>query len=86
VRELSNVIERASILACGREITSEELPAEVREGDSLPMALKLAVEHFEARHIAWVLQLAAGNKNRAAELLGVDPATLYRKLAKYNPG
>ena len=37
----------------------------------------------ERAYIMWVLQAEGGNKTRAAEALGIDPSTLYRKLARY---
>jgi DNA-binding NtrC family response regulator len=49
----------------------------------LGQSLKAAVEEFEERHIAWVLRAANGNREHAARMLEVDPATLYRRLAKY---
>ncbi|MFQ5415430.1 MAG: sigma-54-dependent transcriptional regulator [Myxococcota bacterium] len=84
VRELSNVIERASILCDGDQIGPEHLPNELSTSASLPTGLKQAVEVFERRHIAWVLNVADGNRERAAKMLEVDPATLYRRLAKYD--
>jgi DNA-binding NtrC family response regulator len=42
------------------------------------------VEEFERRHIAFALGAAAGNRERAARLLDIDPATLYRRLIKYD--
>jgi DNA-binding NtrC family response regulator len=83
VRELSNVIERACILCDGDMLDIAHLPAEIQAASELPMALRDAVEEFERRHIAWVLRAAGGNRERAARLLEVDPATLYRRLAKY---
>jgi DNA-binding NtrC family response regulator len=83
VRELSNVIERAIILCDGDSIDVEHLPAELLEHDGAPMGLRAAVEDFERKHIAWVLRMAGGNRERTAELLDVDAATLYRRLAKY---
>jgi len=50
----------------------------------LPTGLKAAVEEFEERHIAWVLRAANGNREQAARMLEIDPATLYRRLAKYD--
>jgi two-component system response regulator PilR (NtrC family) len=82
VRELSNVIERATILASG-VIEPGDLPAELQAGEETSVELRPAVEQFERRHIAWVLDVAGGNRERAARMLGVDPATLYRRLSKY---
>ena len=41
------------------------------------------LEVVEQAYIMWVLQAEGGNKTRAAEALGIDPSTLYRKLARY---
>ena len=38
---------------------------------------------MERAYIEWVLQNEGGNKSRAADMLGIDPSTLYRKLARY---
>jgi two-component system response regulator HydG len=38
---------------------------------------------IERAYIMWVLQSEGGNKSRAAEVLGIDPSTLYRKLGRY---
>ncbi len=83
VRELSNVIERACILCDGGTIEIEHLPAELAAAAEAPTALRQAVEDFERKHIAWVLRAAEGNRERAAHMLDVDTATLYRRLAKY---
>jgi DNA-binding NtrC family response regulator len=83
VRELSNVLERGCILCEGDRIEAEHLPRELVAEEELPTGLKSAVEEFERRHIAWVLRAAGGNRERAAEMLEIDPATLYRRLAKY---
>ncbi|MBP8808522.1 MAG: sigma-54-dependent Fis family transcriptional regulator [Kofleriaceae bacterium] len=83
VRELSNVIERACILCDGETLDLEHLPTELVESTAAPTGLKAAVEEFERRHIAWVLRAAEGNRERAAAMLEVDGATLYRRLAKY---
>ena len=41
------------------------------------------LEAIGRAYIQWVLQNEGGNKSRAAEMLGIDPSTLYRKLARY---
>jgi len=84
VRELSNVLERACILSTDSRIDASHLPSEILVGESLPTKLKSAVEAFERSHIGWVLRAANGNREQAAKMLGIDPATLYRRLAKYD--
>jgi DNA-binding NtrC family response regulator len=44
------------------------------------------MEAIERAYIAWVLQAEGGNRARAAEVLGIDPSTLYRKIARYGLG
>ena len=83
VRELSNVIERACILCDGDVIDVEHLPAELAAESSTTTGLRAAIEDFERKHIAWVVRAAGGNRERAAEMLEVDTATLYRRLSKY---
>lgn len=83
VRELSNVIERSCILCDGERLDVADLPSELHAAGDLPTALRDAIEEFERRHIAWVLRAAGGNRERAARMLEIDPATLYRRLAKY---
>jgi two-component system response regulator HydG len=83
VRELSNIIERVVILAAGQVISAEELPPEFHGTSSAPTELRAAVEQFERTHIALVLRLTGGNREQAAKLLGVDPATLYRRLSRF---
>jgi two-component system response regulator HydG len=41
------------------------------------------LELVERAYIVWVLNAEGGNKARAAEVLGIDPSTLYRKLNRY---
>ncbi|NOY28047.1 MAG: sigma-54-dependent Fis family transcriptional regulator [Oligoflexia bacterium] len=83
VRELSNVLERATILSGGGRVESDHLPMELRSGESLPVALRGAVDHFERQHVAWVLRAAGNNRERAAAMLEIDQATLYRRLARW---
>jgi two-component system response regulator HydG len=88
VRELENALERACTLSQDKAITAAALPARVTER---PVASLVSgrppanptLEIVERAYILWVLQCEGGNKTRAAEVLGIDPSTLYRKLARY---
>ncbi|HVU97063.1 MAG TPA: sigma-54 dependent transcriptional regulator [Puia sp.] len=81
IRELKNVIERSLILCSGDRLTIENLPLELQYTTlktKSPSAFDLArVEH---EHIQRVLKYTGGNKARAAKLLNIGIATLYRKL------
>ncbi|MEQ8762865.1 MAG: sigma-54 dependent transcriptional regulator [Planctomycetota bacterium] len=82
VRELSNVLERAMILADDGRIDLEQLPPDIRGEVGPTLNLTEAVAGFERGHIAMVLRLCDGNRERAAAELGISPATLYRRLEK----
>jgi two-component system response regulator HydG len=88
VRELENALERAQVLATGDAIGPDALPTRVREAPRPRLAAEEAppnptMEVVERAYILWVLQAEGGNKTRAAEVLGIDPSTLYRKLNRY---
>ena len=88
VRELENALERAVILSPGRVIDPDGLPERVtaRRAEALVSErtpLSPTLEAIERAYIGWVLQNEGGNKSRAADMLGIDPSTLYRKLARY---
>jgi two-component system response regulator HydG len=88
VRELENALERAAVVAGGSEISPEHLPQRVLEAPTPQLVSDRplpnpAMEVIERAYIEWVLQAEGGNKSRAAEVLGIDPSTLYRKLNRY---
>ena len=88
VRELENALERASTLTKGAEIPASALPVRVTERRAEPLVAERVhpnptLDVIERAYITWVLQAEAGNKTRAAEVLGIDPSTLYRKLSRY---
>jgi two-component system response regulator HydG len=88
VRELENAMERAVILTPGAVITPDALPDRVRERRAEPLVSDRApnnptLDTVERAYIMWVLQSEQGNKTRAADVLGIDPSTLHRKLARF---
>jgi two-component system response regulator HydG len=88
VRELENAVERAVLLSPGPAVAAEALPERVTARKAEPLVSERApasptLEAIERAYIAWVLRNEGGNKSRAAEVLGIDPSTLYRKLARY---
>ena len=88
VRELENSLERAAILTTGDVIDPSTLPERVTERRAEPLVAERGptnptLEMIERAYIMWVLQSEGGNKSRAAEVLGIDPSTLYRKLSRF---
>ncbi len=88
VRELENALERAAVVAGDSEILPEHLPQRVLEAPTPQLVSDRplpnpAMEVIERAYVEWVLQAEGGNKSRAAEVLGIDPSTLYRKLHRY---
>jgi NtrC-family two-component system response regulator AlgB len=82
VRELENVIERASLLAKGEKIQLHHLPEEFQ--NVVPSKKPdLSLESMEREHIIKVLRIAK-DLDDAATRLGIDPATLWRKRKKYS--
>jgi len=88
VRELENVIERAVTLARGEKVVPEDLPAPIQgaRGDRrvLDEAAEqiLPLQEMEKHYILRILEKTGGNKYQAAQALGIDRKTLYRKLAE----
>jgi len=88
VRELENVIERASIMREAQKITLRDLPDSLRGSDGPAVHTNLvggmvSLEDLERLHILKVLEAVGGHKKRAAEILQINPSTLYRKLLRY---
>jgi DNA-binding NtrC family response regulator len=88
VRELENAMERAIILTNGDIVTAAALPKAVTEQRTTPLVSPRTppnptLEAIERAYIMWVLTNEHGNKSRTAEVLGIDPSTLYRKLGRY---
>jgi two-component system response regulator HydG len=88
VRELENALEHAVVLSRGSLIEGGSLPERITKRRKEPLVAERSyrnptLEVIERAYIMWVLQAEGGNKTRAAEVLGIDPSTLYRKLSRY---
>jgi transcriptional regulator with PAS, ATPase and Fis domain len=86
VRELENFMERAVALAKGDTISAKELPEDIRtlaRNIRMPKRGFQTLEENEKTYIAWVLEQTEDNKTRAAEILGIDRVSLWRKLKRY---
>jgi two-component system response regulator AtoC len=94
VRELQNVIERATVLSQGAPIGIGHLPREMTEATAMPptpgtpafhsMELNPAVEKLEEAMIREALNQTGGNKTKAARLLEISERSLWYKLKKLN--
>jgi two-component system response regulator HydG len=92
VRELANTVERAVALSAGPVVTRQDLPERLQRIDANSRRVVLSVEEpddlvtleeMERRYVGRVLEAVRGNKRLAAELLGLDRSTLYRKLERW---
>jgi NtrC-family two-component system response regulator AlgB len=90
LRELRNTIERAVIMAKGKRVGLEDLPSELSarnvveangNGDLIEIGSLISMEKLEEAHLRKVLARTA-NLAEAAQVLGIDQATLYRKRKK----
>jgi DNA-binding NtrC family response regulator len=95
VRELENLVERLVVIANNRLVVMDDLPAHLRmtvvdlENATLDLPeagvdLRIFLTQLEERLIAQALERTGGNKNRAAELLGMNRTTLVEKLRRRN--
>ncbi|MFP4307297.1 MAG: sigma-54 interaction domain-containing protein [Desulfococcaceae bacterium] len=85
VRELQNALQYALVQSRGMPIEPEHLPASVRRGEKSPRyAVQKRDGGLTRNQVRRALEEVAGNKKRAAEILGVSRSTLYRFLSR-NP-
>jgi DNA-binding NtrC family response regulator len=89
VRELQNCIERAVALARYDQLGVDDLPEKIRDFKSSRVIVEtedpselLPMDEVERRYILRVLEAVGGNKTMAAQVLGFDRRTLYRKLER----
>jgi len=97
VRELENVIERATVLARGKEIVAADLPSSLSskgggaEDDltsllhlSYAQAKKLTITAFDRRYLHGLMRKAQGNITSAANMAGLDRSNFRRLLKQYS--
>jgi len=82
IRELENVVERAVILSDG-EIELEHLPLKLQPGTQVSLDSTPTLEDVERRYVWEILKSVGDDKAEAADVLGIDLSTLYRKLKRY---
>ena len=90
IRELQNCIERAVAFTRFDELTVDDLPDKIRDYRSNDLGIPgvgateiMTMDEVERRYITRVLKQVDGNKTTAAEMLGLDRRTLYRKLERW---
>ena len=84
-RELRNVIERAMVVARGSRIGEADLDLQAVEGKATAaVGAGRSLEEIEVEHIRQVLAANNWNIQRSAQILGIDRATLYKKIRKHD--
>jgi two-component system response regulator AtoC len=90
VRELENVIERATVISRNQELAPDDFPPEIVSGITEMVKggldVGLTIDSAEKMLILKTLRANAGNKTKAAEVLGITPRTLRNKLQEYGLG
>ena len=83
IRELKSVITKALIFADADVITPYDLPRHLTVNQQLPTRQSKTLEEMEKNHIIAVLSETGGNQSKAAEILGINRKTLYKKIHKF---
>ncbi len=89
VRELENIVESAVVMCTGEQVEIGNLPPDLQDmrirliKDKCPRFYSLkSLKELEQEYIDWVLEQTGNNKTKAAEILGIDRASLWRKLQR----
>ena len=90
VRELENIIERAVVVCRDATIKVSDLPPDLVDLElysyKRPDSSLLNLDELEQDYIRHILKVTGGVRTRAAAILGIDRASLWRKIRKYNLG
>ncbi|HNZ67274.1 MAG TPA: helix-turn-helix domain-containing protein, partial [Planctomycetota bacterium] len=99
IRELENKIEQAIVMADGDTLYPRHFSSEIQKihingtindrssnKDVIQMEVGSSLREMEKELIVRTLNKVAGNKTKAAEILGIGTRTLYRKIEEYNIG
>ena len=85
LRQMKNIVKRATLLAQGSFITLLELGTDLLDTTTTcTTSMSLRNEETEKEHILEALRQTGNNKSKAAQLLNIDRKTLYNKLKLYN--
>ena len=89
IRELENIMERAVTLCAGGVIEMQHLPLDFQQPHMFQVQRHQkrefhSLEENEKEYISWVVKQVGGNKTKAAEILGIDRVSLWRKLKRYD--
>lgn len=87
IRELENIIEHAVSMTQGESITTESLPKDLMDYDLFLYHNQSngykSLEELEKEYIRWILARVENKKVEASKILGIDRASLYRKLKRF---
>jgi len=95
VRELRNIVESMMVLTDKKILEAEDVPEEIRAQSNVSQTTAIvplsrmagkSLQELEKEHIRNTLQMTKGNREQAANILGIAPRTLYRKLKEYDLG
>ncbi|MBF0303369.1 MAG: sigma-54-dependent Fis family transcriptional regulator [Desulfamplus sp.] len=88
IRELENIMERAVALTEVSEIEPRHLPEDIQQMTFQIQGQRegrfMTLEENEKDYIVWILEQTGNNKTKAAEILGIDRVSLWRKLRRFN--
>ena len=91
IRELKNTIENIVVLSRGNIIEKDDIPMYIVESsdknninEDYPLDLNQAISKLEIKTIKKALEMASGNKAKAAKILNIPRTTLYYKIEQYN--